>query len=75
MHNSWIWLYDDRVFKEKLYKSIQETHIYPVVIVQKRSTIGNNWPDNQDVADVGNTPADPVHLLLILVYAKAGNSC
>ncbi len=46
MHNSWPWLYDDAVFKEELYKSIKETHICPVVIMQKRSTIGNNWPDN-----------------------------
>ena len=46
MHNSWVWLYDDAVFKQELYKSLQETHICPVVIMQKRSTIGNNWPDN-----------------------------
>jgi hypothetical protein len=46
MHNSWVWLYDDKVFKQELYKSLQETHTYPVVIMQKRSTIGNNWPDN-----------------------------
>ena len=46
MHNSWPWLYDDEVFKQELFKSIQETHICPVVIMQKRSTIGNNWPDN-----------------------------
>lgn len=46
MHNSWVWLYNDAVFKQELYKSLQETHICPVVIMQKRSTIGNNWPDN-----------------------------
>lgn len=46
MHNSWPWLYDDAVFKQELYKSIQETHVCPVVIMQKRSTIANNWPDN-----------------------------
>jgi hypothetical protein len=46
MHNSWPWLYDDALFKEELYKSIQETNVCPVVIMQKRSTIGNNWPDN-----------------------------
>ena len=46
MHNSWVWLYDDVVFKQELYKSLQETHICPVVIMQKRSTIGNNWPEN-----------------------------
>jgi hypothetical protein len=46
MHNSWLWLYDDKIFKQELYKSLQETHICPVVIMQKRSTIGNNWPDN-----------------------------
>jgi hypothetical protein len=47
MHNSWVWLYDDGVFREELYKSLQETHICPVVIMQKRSTVANNWPDNQ----------------------------
>jgi hypothetical protein len=46
MHNSWVWLYDDEVFKEELYKSYKETQICPVVIMQKRSTIDNNWPDN-----------------------------
>jgi hypothetical protein len=46
MHNSWPWLYDNAVFREELYKSIKETHICPVVIMQKRSTIGNNWPEN-----------------------------
>ena len=46
MHNSWLWLYDDDVFKEELEKSLQETHICPVIIIQKRSTIGNNWPEN-----------------------------
>jgi hypothetical protein len=46
MHNSWVWLYDDGIFRQELYKSLQETHICPVVIMQKRSTIGNNWPEN-----------------------------
>ncbi len=46
MHNSWPWLYDNATFKEELFKSLRETHICPVVIMQKRSTIGNNWPDN-----------------------------
>ncbi len=46
MHNSWVWLYDDAVFKQELYKSLRETRVCPVVIMQKRSTIGNNWPDN-----------------------------
>jgi len=46
MHNSWPWQYNDAVFKEELYKSLQETHTFPVVIMQKRSTLGNNWPDN-----------------------------
>jgi hypothetical protein len=46
MHNSWVWLYDDGVFRKELYKSLDETHICPVVVMQKRSTIGNNWPDN-----------------------------
>lgn len=46
MHNSWLWLYDDGVFLQELNKSFYETHVCPVVIIQKRSTIGNNWPDN-----------------------------
>ncbi len=46
LHNSWVWLYDDAVFKQELYKALMETHVCPVVIMQKRSTIGNNWPDN-----------------------------
>jgi hypothetical protein len=46
MHNTWVWLYDDAVFKQELYKSLKETNTCPVVIMQKRSTIGNNWPDN-----------------------------
>jgi hypothetical protein len=46
MHNSWVWLYDDAVFKQELYNSLRETRVCPVVIMQKRSTIGNNWPDN-----------------------------
>jgi hypothetical protein len=46
MHNSWVRLYSDFVFRKELYKSLQETHILPVVIMQKRSTLGNNWPDN-----------------------------
>lgn|SRR5450432_538676 len=48
MHNSWLLLYNQANFKEELNKSFQETHICPVVIMQKRSTIGNNWPDNQN---------------------------
>jgi len=50
MHNSWVWLYDDAVFKQELYKSLRETRVCPVVIMQKRSTIGNNWPDNYSEA-------------------------
>ncbi len=46
MHNSWPWLYDNAVFRKELYESVHETHICPVVIMQKRSVIGNNWPDN-----------------------------
>ncbi len=46
MHNSWLWLYDETVFKEELSQSLQETGICPVVIMQKRSTLHNNWPDN-----------------------------
>jgi hypothetical protein len=46
MHNSWVWLYDDAVFKQELDKSLKETNTCPMVIMQKRSTIGNNWPDN-----------------------------
>lgn len=48
MHNSWPWLYDDTVFKTELINAIRETNICPVVIMQKRSTLGNNWPDNYD---------------------------
>ncbi|MEO6962309.1 MAG: hypothetical protein ABIY90_10090 [Puia sp.] len=47
MHNSWLWLYDDAVFKNELEKSLRETHICPIVIMQKRSTIANNWPLNE----------------------------
>ncbi|MDP4213112.1 MAG: glycosyltransferase family 39 protein [Bacteroidota bacterium] len=46
MHNSWPGLYDDSVFKDELKKSLQETRICPVVIMQKRSTTANNWPLN-----------------------------
>ena len=46
MHNSWVGLYDDDVFRDELYKSARETGIYPVVIIQKGSTIGTNWPEN-----------------------------
>ena len=46
IHNSWVWLYDDAVFKQELYKALLETRVCPVVIMQKRSTIANNWPDN-----------------------------
>jgi hypothetical protein len=51
MHNSWLWLYEDTVFKTELNQSLRETHIFPVVIMQKRNSIGNNWPDNDDVGD------------------------
>ncbi|HEY4156335.1 MAG TPA: hypothetical protein VGM24_12930 [Puia sp.] len=46
MHNSWVWLYDDAHFKTELTESLQETHVCPVVIMQKRSTLDNNWPRN-----------------------------
>jgi hypothetical protein len=29
MHNSWVWLYDDAVFKQELYKSLRETRVCP----------------------------------------------
>jgi hypothetical protein len=48
MHNSWLWLYDPGAFKDQLEKSYQETHLCPVVILHKRSTLGNNWPQNYD---------------------------
>jgi hypothetical protein len=46
MHNSWVRLYSDFLFREELYKSLNEIHILPIVIMQKRSTLGNNWPEN-----------------------------
>ena len=46
MYNSWLRLYDDRIFHDELFKSLRETHTCPVVIMQKRSTLGNNWPEN-----------------------------
>jgi hypothetical protein len=54
LHNSWIWLYDDLIFKQELYKSLQETHICPVVILQKRSTLSNNWPENYNEQAAGD---------------------
>ena len=46
MYNSWLWLYDPGVFKKQLETSYMETHVCPVVILHKRSTLGNNWPEN-----------------------------
>jgi len=46
MHNSWVRLYSDFIFRKELYKSLQERHLLPVVIMQKRITLGNDWPDN-----------------------------
>ncbi len=48
MHNSWLRLYNDLVFKEELYGSLRKTGIFPVVVMQKRSTIGNAWPRNYE---------------------------
>jgi hypothetical protein len=48
MYNSWLWLYDPGVFKNQLEKAYGETHFCPVVIMHKRSTLGNNWPQNYD---------------------------
>jgi len=48
MHNSWLWLYDSAEFKMELNLSYKETRVCPVVIIQKRSTIGNNWPQNEN---------------------------
>ena len=45
---SWLRLYNDVVFKEELYGSLRKTRIFPVVVMQKRSTIGNDWPNNYD---------------------------
>jgi hypothetical protein len=38
MHNSWVSLYDDGAFREELYTSLLETHLCPVVVMQKGST-------------------------------------
>jgi hypothetical protein len=35
LHHSWLWLYDGGIFKEELQKSLDETHICPVVIIRK----------------------------------------
>jgi len=66
MHNSWLWLYDESVFKEELYKSLHETGICPVVIIQKRSTIANNWPDNYNE----EFKFDPESMAHLQVYLK-----
>ncbi len=48
MHNSWLWQYDGSVFRDELKASIDETHVCPVVITQKRNSLQSNWPDNYD---------------------------
>ena len=48
MYNSWPGLYDETMFRKQLYKSLDETKKLPIIIMQKRSTIANNWPDNYD---------------------------
>ena len=51
MRNSWLWLYDSYIFKKELEKSMQETHICPVVIIEKRSKRINSRPGSVAVND------------------------
>jgi len=36
LYNSWLWQYDGEIFKKELEKSINETHICPVVVIRKQ---------------------------------------
>lgn len=66
MHNSWVCLYNDGVFRQELYESLDETHICPVVVMQKRSDISNNWPDNLP----GNDPFRPLEMQCMQQFLK-----
>lgn len=48
VHNSMPWFYQASVFKEELDLAVQRTNIHPVVVIQKRKTVGragSTWPD------------------------------
>lgn len=48
VHNSMPWFYQASVFKEELDGAVQRTGILPVVVMQKRKTVGkagSTWPD------------------------------
>jgi general stress protein CsbA len=51
IHNSWPRLYTDSIFREELEKSLRETHFCPVVIIQKGSMTGNNWPEQSGLRE------------------------
>lgn len=44
--NTWPWLYVPEAFKSALDIEKRNKEILPVVIVQKMSTLANNWPQN-----------------------------
>lgn len=40
MYNSWVWVYDDIMFKKQLKRAEKEIEILPIVVQQKFETIG-----------------------------------
>jgi len=47
MHNSWPWLYIPDAFLAELQIAVKNSNQFPVVILQKMSTLNSDWPQNQ----------------------------
>jgi hypothetical protein len=48
VHNSMPWFYQASVFREELDGAVKRTGIFPVVVMQRRKTVGkagSTWPD------------------------------
>jgi hypothetical protein len=56
MPNSWPWLYLPETFDIELNKAFNNQGKPRIIVLQKMSTLSNDWPDNKFTVDIKNSP-------------------
>lgn len=56
MPNSWPWLYLPETFEHELNRAFNNLGKPRIIVLQKMSTLNNDWPDNKFTVDIKNSP-------------------